>query len=409
MHSLPQSRFLQALFVSVLSVAAGAAVPDPDSRGMKDRPVGVSGSDSLQHVAVLGSDKNIWTRDWIVDGSGSRWTAWTRQQDLNVPQGGFVSAPWLQAPNGGGIVNLFALGAYGGVPRAAQWTGTRTGYSQTNGIGGFDSVVTSIAATQTARGWQTIFAVFADSSLRYRQWDSVQWTWSGWTVLGTGFPPLPPFATQVNDTQVNVYALRPDGTVSQDWWNGVSWSGWLQPPWKKVRSSPSSTNFDKTWHFLFAQDSDGVAAGAIWDGVSWTALPPSGVKVLAGVTPVVAGPDSLLIYALAPDSELIRFPWTRAHSWGSVEHLGFLPPFSAALAPSSRAAQPPELHRDGSDLVLSQDMGRQSGRLRIVDSRGQVVQMLRWTAGTFRVPLELRPGIYWAQSTDKVYALPVPR
>jgi hypothetical protein len=390
------------------TLSAGGIASASDSRGFTDRPVGVSGSDSLQHMAVLGTDKNIWTRDWIVDSLGARWTAWTLQPDLVVPAGDFASSPWLQAPNGGGIVNLFVLGGAGNALRAAQWTESQGIYSQTRGIEGFDSVVASISATQTARGWQTIFAVFSDSSLRYRQWDSVQWTWSGWTVLGTGFALLPPFATQVLDTQVNVYALRPDGTVAQDWWKGSSWSGWVYPPWQKVFSSPSSVNFDQTTHFLFAQDSDCVAVGAIWDGISWTVLPPSGVKTLSGVTPVVAGADSLLIYALSPDSELIRFPWTRRNSWGSVEDLGPVPPSTTGLA-RKHTPRRPELRQEGAFLVLPPELGLAPGRLRIVDSRGQVAQTARWTAGTSRIPLDLRPGIYWVQSSGQVFALPVPR
>jgi len=398
------------IFLVMLSttLSVGGVVFASGSRGFTDRPVGVSGSDSLQHVAVLGTDKNIWTRDWIVDSLGSRWTTWARQQDLVVSDGDFICSPWLQAPNGGGIVNLFALGSQGNSSHLAQWTWSKGGYSQTDGIDGFDSVVASVSATQTARGWQTIFAVFADSTLRYRQWDSLSWVWGGWTVLGSGFAFLPPFATQVLDTQVNVYALRPDGTVAQDWWNGTTWSGWLYPPWQKVGSSPSSVNFDQTTHFLFSQDSGSIVIGAIWDGISWTALPSSGVKTLSGVTPVVAGADSLLIYALSPDSELIRFPWTRKNSWGSVEDLGPLPPSTAALA-RKRTPQRPELRQEGAFLVLPPDLGFAPGRLRIVDSRGQVAQSARWTAGTFRIPLDLRPGIYWVQSSGQVFALPVPR
>jgi len=396
MHPHPRNSPLQTLLCALFAV--GTAGFASDTRAFTDRPVGASGSDGLQHVAVLGKDKNIWTRDWIVDSLGARWTAWTRQPDLVLPSGEFFSSPWLQAPNGGGIVNLFALGSAGSGYHLAQWTERNGAYSQTNGIDGFDSVVASISSTQTARGWQTIFALFADSSLRYRQWDSIQWTWSGWTVLGTGFALLPPFATQVIDTQVNVYALRPDGTVAQDWWNGTTWSGLLYPPWRKVYSSPSSVNFDQTTHFLFAQDSDSIAVGAIWDGRSWTGLPSSGVKTLSGVTPLVAGPDSLLIYALSPDSELIRFPWTRKNSWGKIEDLGPLPPLSVSLVSRPGASAPfADFRFEAGFLRIPAALRGSEGSLSVLDLRGKIVRTASWTRGTSGISMQLDPGTYRVQ------------
>jgi hypothetical protein len=296
----------------------------------------------------------------------------------------------MQAPNNEGLVNLFALGFDGTNSRLAQWTDL----SKTDGIPGFDSVATSIAAAQTGSEFQAVFAVFADGTLRYKQWDGIAWTWGDWSILGTGFAILPPFAAQVGDTQVNVYALRTDGTVAQDWWNGTAWSGWMYPSWRKVYSSPSSVSFDSTTHFLFAQDSGSVVIGAIWDGISWTALPSSGVKTLSGVTPVVAGPDSLLIYALSPDSELIRFPWSRASSWGKVEDLGPLPPQTASVASRPRSTPLQGFRMEGPFLQLPASLGDSAGSLWILDLRGGIIRAATWTRGTSRIPMSLPRGIY---------------
>jgi|GEM_PF-1918359 len=388
---------------------APPAPPVASGNGMTDRPVAVSGSGGLHHIAVRGRDGNIWVRDWVAASLVHRWTDWVSLEDLVLPEGGFTSSPWLQALNGAGFSNLFALGGKASSPHLAQWVGEDGGFVQSDGLDQNDSIATSVASAQVGSGHQSIFAIFADSSLRVRQWDSVSWTWSGWSVLGTGFSLLPPYATQVNDTQVNVYARKPDGTVSQNWWNGIFWSGWVYPAWQKTLSSPSSANFDATTHFLFAQGSDSVVVGAIWNGIYWTALPSSGVKTLSGVTPVVAGPDSLLVYGLAPNGNLIRFPWTSAHSWGSVEDLGPLPPATAALGERPTAGLAVGMHQEGNFLVLSPEMGLASGQLRVLDSRGRLVRTATWTAGTSRIPLVLKAGVYWVQAGGRALAFPVMR
>ncbi len=403
------SLFLAGLcFLGTALPVFGASFP----AALMDRPVTVSGNGKSHTIAVLGKDGNIWTEKWSgsseLGGPVSGWSCWTRQADLVLGDGKVASSPWLQAPNGAGTINLFALGQGDSTRRICQWTMFTQAFQGTNGIAGADSVVTSLASAQTNSGWQTLFAIFADSSLRYRQWDSVNWVWSGWKVLGSGFALLPPFATQVTATDVNVYATRPDGIVIQNWWNGTTWSGWVTPPWQKVASSPASVNLDWTTHFLFARDSGGNAVGAIWNGSNWTALPPSEIPVLSGVSAVVADTDSVLIYAKAPDSSLIRFPWSRKHSWGAVEHLDG--PGSCGTTSVKHFATGPlrEIRWESGSLRLSQDLAEMGGTLGVFALDGRHEANLAWSPGQTSLRASLHSGLHQVRMESGSAALFVP-
>ena len=255
-------------------------------------------------------------------------------------------------------------------------------------------MATSFASAQTSSGWQSLFAIFADSALRYRQWDSVNWVWSGWKVLGSGFALLPPFATQVTDTDVNVYATRPDGIVVQNWWNGKVWSGWMTPSWQKVVSSPASVNLDWSTHFLFAKDSGGKAVGAIWSGGTWTALPPSNIAVLSGVSAVAADTDSVLVYAKAPDSSLIRFPWSRKHSWGAVEHLDGPGTCATTSVHPVSTRSLFEIRWENGSLRLPRGLVETGGALGIFALDGRREASLAWSSGQSSVGAPLRSGLH---------------
>jgi hypothetical protein len=376
-----------------------------------DRPVAVAGRGATHEISVTGPDSNAWVRQWtgneITINSG-RWSSWTPLSDYVLGSGKIVSAPYMQAPNHANVVNLFALGRQDPTLRICQWTRYTTNYTGSNGIPGTDSVVSSLAAAQTGSGYQALYAVFKDGSLRARQWDSIQMTWSGWSVLGTGFAPLPPYANQVAGTQVNLFATRLDGTVMQDSWNGTRWSGWLTIPWKKVASSPASVNFDSTWHLLFAKDSTGKAAGAIWNGETWTTLPPSGIPVLSGLAPVVADTDSVLVYALAPDSSLIRFPWSRKHSWGEVQYVLAPRPTAAVLRSVVAASGSERVRWAAGRIHVPADWSASAGSLEIRDLRGARVASVDLRAGQKEYSLPLRSGLYSLRSGARSAVLIVP-
>jgi len=283
------------------------------------------GNSARGHLIAIRDDLGrLKTIEW--DSTKRAWSTW----DTMPAQSGIYSDPWVQAAEGwsshGLVNNVFALNrSETNSIRTSQWIRTPAGSETTIGIGESDSIWFRPASARLGeKGSQALFAVFRDSTLRMRVWDSVSREWSGWKEMGmkTGFPPT---ATQVDSQNVNVYVTVADGSIRQNWWRTNVWNGWVVPSYGGAASEPSSVNTNWYDHLLFSFSPGGVPQFQYWNGGSWTSWAKLNFPAKRDLSPVVAGTDSVLLYGIDSADQIVRIGWKKAHGWGLAETLGLCP------------------------------------------------------------------------------------
>lgn len=316
--------------VNILLMIASTAMASGDSTGTccgtpwvaKALSVGNSARGHL--IALRDHQGSLKTIEW--DSARRVWSSWD-----SVPrQNGIYSDPWVQAAEGwstyGLVNNLFALNrSETNSIRTSQWIRTPVGTQTTIGIGESDSIWFRPASARLGvNGSQALFAVFRDSTLKMRIWDSLARVWSGWQEMGmkTGFPPT---ATQVDAKNVNVYVTLPDGSIRQNWWRTNVWNGWVVPSYGGAASEPSSVNTNWYDHLLFSFSPGGVPQYQYWNGGFWTSWANLKFSAKRHLSPVVAGTDSVLLYGLDSLDQIVRIGWKKGHGWGQAETLGLCP------------------------------------------------------------------------------------
>lgn len=315
---------------NTLLLMAGTAMASGDSTGTccgtpwvaKALSVGNSARGHL--IAIRDDLGHLKTIEW--DSTKRAWSSW----DTLPAQSGTYSDPWVQAVEGwsthGLVNNVFALNRNEmSTIRTSQWIRTPAGTQTTIGIGESDSVWFRPASARLGvNGSQALFAVFRDSTLRMRTWDSLARKWSGWQAMEmkTGFPPT---ATQVDANNVNVYVTLPDGSIRQNWWRTNVWNGWVVPAYGGAASEPSSVNTNWYDHLLFSFSPAGIPQYQYWNGGSWTSWANLKFPAKRHLSPVVAGTDSILLYGLDSTNQIVRVGWRKGRGWGHAETLGLCP------------------------------------------------------------------------------------
>ncbi|MEK7393717.1 MAG: hypothetical protein AAB214_14255, partial [Fibrobacterota bacterium] len=317
------------IFQTLLLVASTASSTPPrlDSTcgvGWKVSDLSVGASAKGHLVAIRGIDGFLKTIEW--DSTTRKWSSWNEIPSQSLA----YSAPWVQAPvniDGVGLTNnIFALNYLEGHIRTSQWIRESAGGFQTSiGIGESDSIwFRPVTAHLGPVGQQALFAVFRDSCLKMRVWDSLQRTWGPWSNMGIK-TALPPTANQVGPNDVNIYVTMPNGSIRQNWWTQSAWSGWVVPAYSGAASEAPSVNINWYDHLLFSFDAQGKPQVRYWNGSSWTGWSPLNFPVKRSLNPVVAGSDSVLLYGLDSANQVVRIGWRKGGSWSVPETLGLVP------------------------------------------------------------------------------------
>lgn len=265
-------------------------------------------ANAVEGILLVVQGKNATLHSKIVHGNAHICPSWRP-----VPsQPTIVSNPWLQAPVGG-LNNLYALGEKNGVRRTFQWIYRNGSFISTAGLGESEDAVSLASGRIGSDGKQALFAVFKDSSVHMRVWDSLGWAWGGWTSLDHKTTRTLD-AVQIADDQLNLYATMPDGRVDQRWWQSTQWSPWVVPSADPIVSGPSSANFDIVHHVLFGIDAQGWLVERNWDGSSWTGWNRLCWKPQSEPAPVVR--DGVLhLFFLDADGAVVELERTLGTSW----------------------------------------------------------------------------------------------
>lgn len=304
---------MSAVFPIVLSTLLSASVSGSESTCLPWKAASVSVAPSTKgHVlAIRDLRDSLRINEW--DASESVWSGWL---SLPAPIGG-VSDPWVQAPVGG-INNIFALRLSETGRWIEQWLRYPEGsIVRSNGIGQADSVVSRpVCGRVGTDGRQSLFAVFKDSTVRMRTWDSLARSWGGWSQLDMK-SRLPLSLNQVTSTQLNLFATS-GSSLQQNWWNEASWSGWVEPAASGIGSDPVSVNLNYREHFLFALSPEGSVQKQFWDGSTWSDWSLLDFPAKRSLGAVALGNDSLLLYGIDAQGTIIRTSWSRKLGWGAT-------------------------------------------------------------------------------------------
>ncbi len=267
----------------------------------------------------------------LQDSSGIRLSEWSNTtrswSDWSIPSGqdSIVSDAWTQA-HVSGINNIFALSRRNGTQRIEQWLRHEDGsIVKSIGIGGSDSVVfRPVCGRKGPNGEQALFAVFRDSTIRTRVWDSLGRAWGGWSQMGqkTGHPLS---LNQVQPNMFNLFSLSGE-TVWQNWWTGSGYSGWVVPAVDGTGSDPVSVNLNYDDHFLFSFAPNGRVQSRFWNGSSWTGWSPLEFPATHSLAAVAISNDSLLLYGLDSQNRVLQAGWSRAGRWSPAQQLGACAP-----------------------------------------------------------------------------------
>lgn len=251
-----------------------------------------------------------------------------------------LSNPWLQA-RVGDINNLMVLGEAAGVPRTFQWIFQHGTFQPTNGIGESDSIVSLSSARLDSNGNQALFAVFQDSSIRMRIWDSLAFTWGGWVPLRNNTPHSLG-VVQTASSQLNLYSTAANGDIDLIWRHDASWSSWVKPSTDSIISGPTSANFDSLNHVLFGIGPDSSLLERRWNGFSWTGwskLPWSPLS-----EPAALVDSSILhLFFVGKDSSIVHIQRTLSGAWSSAENIGPVPPLDRCSIGTSMAGTAPSI------------------------------------------------------------------
>ncbi|MBK9577198.1 MAG: hypothetical protein IPK50_04810 [Fibrobacterota bacterium] len=333
---------MSTLFSMLLSSLLAASVSGSESTCRPWVAASVSVAPSLKgHVLAIRDLKDsLRVNEW--DSAKNVWSGWL---SLPSPIGG-VSDPWVQAPVGG-INNIFALR----LSEAGRWIEQWLRYPEgaivrSNGIGQADSVVTRpVCGRIGSDGKQTLFAVFQDSMVRMRTWDSLARGWGGWSQMGMK-SRLPLSLNQVTATQLNLFATN-GSSLQQDWWKGTVWSGWVEPAASGIGSDPVSVNVNETEHFLFALSLEGSVQAKFWNGSFWSDWSLLNFPAKRSLTAVALGNDSVLLYGIDAQGTIIRTAWSRKLGWGAPEAV------RECKIPDPPVASPPTAVKTGTRRLVA--------------------------------------------------------
>ncbi len=302
-----------ALATGLTSAAAGKCTSSWKALGLSATNTPKGHSLAIRDLAGI-----IQTIDW--DSSLQKWSEW------KIPEGQHRtnSDPWLQAPVGN-VNNLMVLSRQDSTQRTNQWILTPTGFVNTIGIGESDSILFRPASGRMGPdGQQALVAVFQDSSVKLRVWDSLDRSWGDWQDLGakTAFPPS---IVQVTPNDLNLYITLSSGEILQNWWHVSSWSGWVVPAYGGSASEPSSVNLNWADHLLFSLSDNGTPQVRYWNGSSWTGWNTLAFPAVKSLSPVVVGVDSVLLYGLDVANQIVRMGGKFGGFWSKPETLGNCP------------------------------------------------------------------------------------
>jgi len=276
------------------------------------------------HMLVLQDSSGIRLSEW--SDATRAWSDWS-----NLPgQDSIVSDAWIQ-PHVSGINNIFALSRRAGTQRIEQWLRHQDGsIAKSIGIDGADSVVfRPVCGRKGPNGEQALFAVFRDSTIRTRVWDSLGRVWGGWSQMGqkTGHPLS---LNQVQSNMFNLFSLSGE-TVWQNWWTGSGYSGWVVPAVAGTRNDPVSVNLNYNDHFLFSFAPNGLAQSRFWNGSDWTGWSALEFPATHSLAAVAISNDSLLLYGLDNQNRVLQVGWSRTKGWGTAQELGACAPRQMAI------------------------------------------------------------------------------
>jgi hypothetical protein len=191
----------------------GGWAPIGNGRFTQLTPISAVARGSDLDLFGVGTDGGLYTAWWRDDGSG--WHDWTTM----FGPGAFNQTTPIAAMTGDTNLDLFGVGTDGAVYTA--WWRHDSGWHGLDPIGiGVFNQFTPIAAV--ARGTNLdVFGVGTDSGVYTAWWRDGAASWDGWHDIGSvQFPQQTPVtAVTHDDTDVDLFAVDPNGRVLTAWLN----------------------------------------------------------------------------------------------------------------------------------------------------------------------------------------------